>query len=124
MAYAGYLLRQGIEENDVYQILEAAWDYHNAPHVAFNGLSSIVADTKRKINDDKPATGGNTLTQEIPGMVEALAKAWGWDRVLTPEEKDKVERQERVTRAQDAWNDTRVKRSSRAATSLKGSTTS
>ena len=103
MAYAGYLLRQGLEENEVYDILEAAWTYHNAPPEALNDLSSIVADTKRKIENDQPATGGNTLTREITGMVEALSKAWGWDRLLTPEEKDEVEHQERSRRAEDAW---------------------
>ena len=108
MAYAGYLLRQGLTEGEVYQILEAAWSYHNAPHEAFNDLSSIVADTKKKIDDDKPATGGNTLTREIPGMKEALAKAWGWDRVVTLEEKREVERQERENKANEAWEDTRV----------------
>jgi hypothetical protein len=85
MAYVGYLLRQGLEENDVYAILEAAWQYHNAPTEALNDLSSIVADTKRKVENDQPATGGNTLTREMPGMVEALSKAWGWDRLLTPD---------------------------------------
>jgi hypothetical protein len=103
MAYAGYLLRQGLEEDDVCAILEAAWDYHSAPREAFNDLLSIVADTKCKVENDQPATGGNTLTREVPGMVEALSKAWGWDRVLTPEEKDEVGHQERRQRAKDAW---------------------
>src|SRR5215208_1967854 len=83
MAYAGYLLRQGLEEDDVCAILEAAWDYHSAPTEAFNDLLSIVADTKCKVENDEPATGGNTLTREVPGMVEALSKAWGWDDSLT-----------------------------------------
>ncbi len=103
MAYAGYLLRQGLEEDEVYEILEAAWMYHNAPHTAFSDLSSIVADTKRKIENDQPATGGNTLTEMIPRMTDALAKAWGWERTLTPEEKDAAERQEKVRGAEDAW---------------------
>jgi len=37
-------------------------------------------------------------------MVEALSKAWGWDRLLTPEEKAEVEHQERRQRAKDAWS--------------------
>jgi hypothetical protein len=49
MAYAGYLLRQGLEEDDVCAILEVAWDYHSAPTKAFNDLVSIVANTKRKV---------------------------------------------------------------------------
>jgi hypothetical protein len=48
-------------------------------------------------------TGGNTLTEMIPGMTDALSRAWGWDRTLTPEEKEEEERQERVSRAQDTW---------------------
>jgi len=62
-----------------------------------------VADTKRKIENDQRATGGNTLTREIPGLVEALSKAWGWDKILTLEEKDEVGRQKWIRKAQDAW---------------------
>lgn len=104
LAYAGYLLRKGLSEDEVYTILEAAWDYHNAPGEAFNDLSSIVADTERKLEaGNERVTGGNTLTEMIPGMTDALSRAWGWDRTLTPEEKDEVERQERTSRAQEAW---------------------
>lgn len=111
LAYAGFLLRKGLEENEVYQILEAAWTYRNAPPKAFDDLSSIVADTKRKLDaGETKITGGNTLTREIPGMVEALGKAWPWERTLTPEERVEEERQERVSRAQDAWNDTQVQK--------------
>jgi hypothetical protein len=103
LAYAGYLLRKGLSEDEVYAILEAAWDYHNAPREAFDDLSSIVADTARKLEaGNERVTGGNTLTEMIPGMTDALSRAWGWDRTLTPEEKEE-ERQERVSRAQDAW---------------------
>src|SRR5215207_3603173 len=91
-------------------VLEAAWTYHNAPHEAFSDLSSIVADTKRKIESDQPATGGHTLTREIPGMTDVLVKAWGWDRVLTLEEKEEEEHQERIGRSRDAWADPNVQK--------------
>jgi hypothetical protein len=36
-------------------------------------------------------------------MTDEIIEYWGWDRTLTPEEKEEEERQERVGKAQDAW---------------------
>jgi hypothetical protein len=70
-----------------------------------------VADTARKLEaGNERVTGGNTLTELIPGLTGAISKAWGWDKTLTPEEKEEEERQERISKAQDAWGDPEVQR--------------
>jgi hypothetical protein len=103
MAYAGFLLRKGLTEDEVLEILETAWEFNRAPHDAYDDLRHIIADTKTKIDADEPATGGNTLTEMIPGMTDKIIEYWGWNKTLTPEEEEEVERQEREKRAQDAW---------------------
>ena len=72
MAYAGFLLRKGLTEDEVLKILETAWEFNRALHDAYDDLRRIIADTKSKIDADEPATGGNTLTQLIPGMTDKI----------------------------------------------------
>jgi hypothetical protein len=108
MAYAGFLLRNGLDEDDVYKILAAAWEFHSAPQEAYEDIQRIIEDTREKIENDEPATGGNTLTDLIPGMTHQISKYWNWDRKLTHEEKAAQDRQEREARADQAWDDMRV----------------
>lgn len=103
MAYSGFFLRKGLPEDDVLNILTTAWECHSAPDKAFRDLEGIVRGTAAKIADDKPATGGRTLTGLIPGMTDALCEVFGWEHVPTPEEKAEQERQERTRRAEEAW---------------------
>jgi len=103
MAYAGFFLRKGLTEDEVLEILTVAWEYVSAPGEALKDLEALVSDTVEKIANDEPATGGNTLTQLIPGMTDALCDVWEWEKALTPEEQEERERQERTRRAQEAW---------------------
>jgi hypothetical protein len=103
MAYSGFLLRKGLTEQETFDVLWAAWELNSPAKDADRDLWAIITDTKRKIDADEPATGGNTLGQLIPGMTDKIIEYWGWDRTLTPEEKEEEERQERVKRADEAW---------------------
>jgi hypothetical protein len=103
LAYAGFLLRKGLSEDDVLKVLTAVWEYVGAPKQAFRDLEATVSDTAEKLANDEPATGGNTLTQLIPGMIDALCDVWEWEKALTPEEKEEQERQERKRKAEEAW---------------------
>ncbi len=103
LAYAGFLLRKGLTEDDVLEILSVAWEYVGAPREAFRDLEAIISDTVEKITNDEPATGGNALTRFVPGMTDALCDVWDWEKALTPEEKEEQERQERKRKAEEAW---------------------
>jgi putative DNA primase/helicase len=80
LAYAGFMLRNGESEEDVTQVLVAAWEDHNAPRDAVESLRRNVADTARKIAANEPATGGRTLESLIPGVPAKIAKFLGWER--------------------------------------------
>jgi hypothetical protein len=113
MAYAGFLLRKGLQEQEVFDILWTAWELNNPSRDADRDLWNIVKDTAEKIAQDKPATGGNTLTQMIPGMTHQISEYWGWDQLLTHEEKIEQERQERAEKARRAWQNPEVQKIAR-----------
>ncbi|MBD0328367.1 MAG: hypothetical protein ICV68_18270, partial [Pyrinomonadaceae bacterium] len=110
MAYAGFLLRRGLTEDEVFEMLWTAWELNDPSADADKDLSSIIRHTAEKIAQDKPATGGNTLTHLIPGMTDKISEYWGWDQVLTHEEKEEQERQEQVKRAEESWENPKVQR--------------
>jgi hypothetical protein len=102
MAYSGFLLRKGLTEQETFEVLWAAWELNSPANDADRDLWAIITDTKKKIAADQPATGGNALGQLIPGMTDKIMEYWGWDRTLTPEEKEEEERQERTSKALEA----------------------
>src|SRR5215218_5242382 len=93
MCLAGYMLRNGEEQEDVLWVCEAAWAYHKAPREAFEDLRGIVPDTAEKLEHADPTTGGTTLEELLPGLPKKIAKFLGWERADTQEgeKKDEVD---------------------------------
>lgn len=112
LAYAGLMLRPLMElEMDkddaveyVWEILETAWEYHDADKEALKDLYAIIEDTAEKIEADEPATGGKTLKELLADGEQIVRKIkdWlGWGE-LTPEQREQVEQRNREKRAEKA----------------------
>lgn len=85
LALAGYLLRNGLTEQQTTKILQAAWTCRGAPLEGVEAVARNVADTAAKIAHNEPAIGGRTLRDMVPGMPERLARFLGWRRVVDEE---------------------------------------
>jgi hypothetical protein len=68
MALAGFMLRNGVSDDDVLNMLQAAWEFNAAPPEGLRDLEHIVPDTRAKLDRDEPVTGGRTLEGQVPGM--------------------------------------------------------
>ena len=79
MALAGYMLRNGLNEDEVLEILTAAWVAKNVPREHLRDLHGIVPDTAAKLRRGERATGGRTLEELVPGMSARIAKFLGWE---------------------------------------------
>src|SRR5215211_1435630 len=79
-AVAGTLIRRGYDPVVLAEILEIVWEDAGAPRRGVKDASKNVHDTARKMEDDKPFTGGTTLNQIVPGLAEVLVKAAGLER--------------------------------------------
>lgn len=80
MALAGYLLRNGASVEDTLRILLEAWKIKYAPREALRDIEGIVRDTKARLDQNQPTTGGRTLEETMPGMPARIAKFLGWER--------------------------------------------
>ncbi len=84
LALAGFMLRRGLNESTVLNILRAAWDARGfggdelARREAHRDLEALVADTARKIAGGERATGGRKLEELVPRLPRKLADYWGW----------------------------------------------
>jgi hypothetical protein len=91
LALAGFLLRRGLQESIVLNILRAAWDARGfggdelARREAHRDLEALVEDTARKLRDGEETTGGRTLDRLIPGLPRKLAGYWEWKGRLDDE---------------------------------------
>jgi len=79
---AGYLLRSGrLDGETTLKILLAAWHAADGDSgEAVKDLEGIVRDTARKLDAGEQVKGAPSLDEMVPGMVEVLAKWWGWGR--------------------------------------------
>ena len=91
LALAGFLLRRGLSEEIVLEILKAGWDskgYGDSERDRRNAhrdLEGLVPDTSARIREDKPATGGKRLEEMLPGLRARIAKFWDWGGRLDDE---------------------------------------
>jgi putative DNA primase/helicase len=91
LALAGFLLRRGLDEQTLLNIMRAAWDAAGfagdelARREAHKDLEALVADTAHKIREGERATGGRTLERLVPGLPRKLADYWGWKGRLDDE---------------------------------------
>jgi len=91
LALAGFLLRRGLSEEAVLEILVGGWDargYGGSDRdrrTAHRDLEGLVADTAARLRDDRPATGGKRLEDLLPGLRGRIAKFWGWGGRLDDE---------------------------------------
>jgi hypothetical protein len=113
LAYAGLMLRPlmelGEDKDDaveyVWQILQPAWEYRDAPQEAFEDLYNCIKDTAEKVEADEPATGAPKLEEllEHGAAIARRIKDWlGWGE-LTPKQRAEIEHRKRVKRAEKAW---------------------
>ena len=92
MALAGYMLRNDVTTEDTRKILTEAWAYQGASHDGLRDVDNIIRDTKARLDQNEPATGGRTLEELIPGMPARIAKFLGWDKADSREHRRHYER--------------------------------
>ena len=80
LALAGYMLRNGEAEEDVEQMLVAAWELRKASRHALEDVRRSVRATAARLAHNEPATGGRKLEELIPGMAQKLSDFLGWER--------------------------------------------
>jgi putative DNA primase/helicase len=91
LALTGFMLRRGLSEERVLDLLRAGWDARGygssakGHREAHRDLETIVHDTARRLRDDKPATGGKRLEELVPGLPGRIAKYWEWSGRLDDE---------------------------------------
>jgi hypothetical protein len=81
-AVAGTLLRKGYNADDLAEILEIVWADAKAPRKDGQSAARNVHDTARKLENDKPFTGGTTLKWAI--FAVAWAMLAGSELLRTP----------------------------------------
>lgn len=74
MALSGYLLRGGVAEDDVREMLVGAWEYRRAPAEAIADVEAAVRDTAATLRAGEKATGGPTVDEVVDGLSGKLAK--------------------------------------------------
>jgi Bifunctional DNA primase/polymerase, N-terminal len=74
MALSGYLLRGGLAEDDVRDVLVGAWEYRRAPAEAITDVEAAVRDTAATIRAGGKATGGPTVDDVVDGLSGKLSK--------------------------------------------------
>jgi P4 family phage/plasmid primase-like protien len=79
-AVAGTLLRRGYDADDLAEIMTIVWEDTGAPRDGVKSAAKNVHDTARRLEDDKPFTGGTTLNGIVPGLAEVLVRAAGLER--------------------------------------------
>jgi putative DNA primase/helicase len=80
LALAGYMLRNGEPEDDVREMLVAAWELREAPRQAIEAVRRNVRDTAIRLSRNEPATGGRRLEELIPRMPAKIADFLGWEQ--------------------------------------------
>jgi hypothetical protein len=119
LAYSGLMLKNlmdlGEDKEDateyVWQILRPAWEYHKAGRDALDDLYECITGTADKIEADEAVTGGPTIKDLLADGEQIVRKIkdWlGW-MDLTPEQREAIEKRQRVKRADKAWKDERVR---------------
>jgi hypothetical protein len=84
LALAGYMLRDDrLGRDTVLGIMLAAWDAkgwasERDRREAHRDLERAVADTARKLTQDKKVKGGGKLEEMEPGMAARIADYWRW----------------------------------------------
>jgi len=84
LALAGFMLRRGLDDATVLNILRGAWDARGfggddlARRETHRDLEGIVRDTARKLREGEETTGGRTLEGLVPRLPRKLADYWGW----------------------------------------------
>jgi putative DNA primase/helicase len=84
LALAGFLLRRGLEPEDVERIMHAAWDVagfdsERAKREAHNDIADIVEDTAEGLEAGTEISGGPTLDALRPGLPRKISRFWGWN---------------------------------------------
>jgi putative DNA primase/helicase len=76
---AGFLLRNGEDEEGAYELMAPAWTLDLGPQ-EFKGLRRIIRDTAKKLERDDPVQGGGKLHEAIPHLPARIGKALGWEQ--------------------------------------------
>jgi len=84
MALAGFLLRRGLEPEDVERIMHAAWDAagfesEKAKRDAHADIEAIVEDTAEGLEEGIEVSGGATLDELRSGLPRKIARYWRWN---------------------------------------------
>jgi putative DNA primase/helicase len=84
MALAGFLLRRGLEPEDVARIMHAAWDAagfesEKAKRDAHADIEAIVEDTAEGLEEGIEVSGGPTLDELRSGLPRKIARYWRWN---------------------------------------------
>jgi hypothetical protein len=96
LALAGFMLRRGLSEKTIANILHAAWDAkgfggdERGRREAHRDLDDIVRDTAAAVQEGRPATGGHKLEELLPGLRRKIADYWGWSGRLDDGELAKI----------------------------------
>ena len=75
LALAGFLLRRGLDEEEVKEVFAAAWT-HRHPEGVQDALNAVDSTAENL----EGATGGTKLEELVPGLVGLLCAAWGWTK--------------------------------------------
>jgi P4 family phage/plasmid primase-like protien len=84
LALAGFLLRRGLEPEDVERIMHAAWDAagfesEKAKQDAHADIEAIVEDTAEGLEEGIEVSGGPTLDELRSGLPRKIARYWRWN---------------------------------------------
>jgi putative DNA primase/helicase len=80
LALAGYMLRNEETEQDVEEMLVAAWELREAPRHAVEDVRRSVRDTAIRLARNDPTIGGRRLEELLPGIPKKLSDFLDWDR--------------------------------------------
>lgn len=82
-AISGFLLRKGVEPEDVKRVLSSVWRYlriRKDGREAASEVERLVESARERLETGHgPVQGEPSLQEYAPGLSQAITKIWGWD---------------------------------------------